>query len=133
MTASSRERTAGYADPIPTMTNRLGTALDLCAVAVLAIQAAWLFRHHLSGELTYFGNPDRLNNNLKILKHHVDSLAAGHLSAWSDTELLGYDTFSLPYTFPNPITFLTYWLGPKNIYVTAGFVSMVLLALSGIS
>ena len=105
---------------------------DLAAMVLLIALAAWFFRNHLSGVMTFFGNPDRLNNHLKVLKHHIDSLAIGHLSAWSDTELLGYDTFSLPYTFPNPLTYLTYWFGPDNIFVTAGFISAALLALAGI-
>lgn len=106
---------------------------DLIATALLAILAAWLFRRHIRGAVTYFGNPDRLNNHLKVLKHHVDSLASGHLDAWSDIELLGYDTFSLPYTFPNPLTWINYWLGPEDIYVTSGYVAAMLLALAGIS
>ena len=106
---------------------------DLLAIGLLAILAAWLFRKHLGGELTFLGNPDRLDNNLKILKHYVDTLASGGLSAWNGTELLGYDTFSLPYTFPNPLTFLTYWFGAGNIYITAGFISAGLLGLAGIS
>lgn len=105
---------------------------DLFAVGFLAILAAWLFRKHLGGELTFLGNPDRLNNNLKILRHYIESLASGGLSAWNGTELLGYDTFSLPYTFPNPLTFLTYWLGAENLYVVAGYVSAMLLACSGV-
>ena len=106
---------------------------DLGAAVLLAILAVWLFRKHIRGAVTYFGNPDRLNNHLKVLKHHVDSLASGHLDAWSDIELLGYDSFSLPYTFPNPLTWITYWLGSGDIYVTSGFVAALLLALAGIS
>lgn len=106
---------------------------DWAATASLFALAVWFFRNHLSGTMTFIGNPDRLNNHLKVLKHHVDSLASGHLSAWSDIELLGYDTFSLPYTFPNPLTYLTYWFGTDNIYVTAGFISATLLALAGVS
>ncbi len=112
--------------------NCAGLRESFIAPAMLVALAAGLFRHHLLGSLTFFGNADRLDNHLKVLKHHVDSLAAGHLDAWSDIELLGYDTFSLPYTFPNPLTYLTYWLGPENIYVTAGFVSAALLAIAGV-
>jgi hypothetical protein len=106
--------------------------LENWPLGLLIALSALLFRHHIAGTHTFLGNPDRLNNNLKILKHHVDSLAAGHLNAWSPYDLLGYDTFSLPYTFPNPLTWLTYWLGPGNFYVSVGFISAGLLASSGI-
>ena len=71
-------------------------ALELTAVCILTGLAAWLFRHHILGHGTYIGNPDRLNSHLKILKFHVDALARGHMDAWSDFEMLGYDTFTMP-------------------------------------
>jgi hypothetical protein len=104
-------------------------AVPACVLILLSIA---LFRRHILGTYTFLGNPDRLNNHLKILMHHVDGLASGHLSAWSEFDLLGYDTFALPYTFPNPLTWITYWFGPENIYITAGFVATGLLACSGI-
>jgi hypothetical protein len=90
-----------------------------------------LFRHHIFGDGLYIGNPDRLNSNLKILKFHVDALAQGHLDAWSPFEMLGYDTFALPYTFPSVFTYLAFVLGPSNLYVAAGYEAAALLAASG--
>ncbi len=92
-----------------------------------------LFRLHISGAYTYFGNPDRLNNNLKVLKGHVDSLSQGQISLWNKYELLGFDTLSLPYTFPSPITLITSFFGSENIYITSGFISVCLLSFSGIA
>ena len=107
---------------------------DGLAIAGIAGLAAWLFRDHLLRILTFLGNPDRVNNSLKVLKFHVDSLAAGTgLHAWNEHELLGYDTFALPYTFSNPISYLVAAFGPEHIYVTAGYVSALLLALSGVT
>src|SRR6266545_402780 len=73
---------------------------DLAAIP-LALLSVVLFRSQLFGDGLYIGNPDRLNSNLKILKFHLDSLANGHLDAWNQFEMLGYDTFALPYTFPS--------------------------------
>jgi hypothetical protein len=105
--------------------------IDLLAVCVLFALAVWLFRKHVSGQATYIGNPDRLSSNLKILKLHAEGIARGHLDAWSDSEMMGYDSFALPYTFPNVTTYLTNWLGVKRLYVTSGFISLTLLALAG--
>ena len=102
-------------------------------MGAVSLLAGWLFRRHLLGLSTFLGNPDRLNNNLKIFKHQVDGLVStGRIPAWSDYELLGYDTFSLPYTFPNPFTHLAGWFGAENIYVFAGCESALLFALAGI-
>jgi hypothetical protein len=103
------------------------------AVIALALIPGFLFRDHVLGIRTYFGNPDRLNNDLKILKHYVDSIEAGGLAAWNSLEMLGYNTFALPYTFPNPLAYLIHFFGVDNFYVTAGFVSIVLLACAGIA
>src|SRR5947207_2359490 len=114
---------------------RPGHALDRwdgLASALLVLLPAWLFRLHLFGVTLFLGNPDRLNNNLKVQKYFVDSLAAGSgVQAWNDHELLGYNTFGLPYTFPNPLTYVMALFGPENLYVTAGYLSALLLALAG--
>jgi hypothetical protein len=106
-------------------------AADFLALCVLAALAIALFRLHIFGFGTYLGNPDRLNSNLKILKYNVECLESGRLDAWNDYEMMGYDTFTMPYTFPNPLTGLTWALGLKNLYITSGFVSAVLLMLAG--
>ena len=106
---------------------------DSAAVTVLVAVALWLFRGHLAGRLTFLGNPDRLNANLKVLKFYADGLHERQLHAWNPAELLGYDAFAQPYTFPNPLAFLTAAFGAENVYVTAGFVSCLLLASAGIA
>ncbi len=107
---------------------------DLFAIAPLAALICALFRLHVFGETLYLGNPDRLNNNLKVTKFHVDQLvSSGSIQAWNDHELLGFDTFALPYTFPNPVTFFASWVGSDHLYVFAGYISPLLLFLSGVA
>src|SRR5262252_9125215 len=81
---------------------------DAAAIGVLALLGLLLFRSHVFGDGLYIGNPDRLNSNLKILKFYVDGLASGHLDAWSQFEMMGYDTFALPYTFPSIFLLIGY-------------------------
>jgi hypothetical protein len=104
----------------------------LCQFVLVALPIL-LFRSHVFRQVTYIGNPDRLNSHLKILRLHVDGLATGQMQAWSDYEMLGFDSFTMPYTFPNPLTYVTAWWGPHNLYVTAGYVSVLLMILSGIA
>lgn len=106
---------------------------DIAIVAMLGTLSILLFRSHVFGDGLYIGNPDRLNSNLKILKFQLDGLANGHLDAWSGYEMLGYDTFTLPYTFPNAFTLLAYLLGPLKLYIVAGYEVVALLAFAGIS
>jgi hypothetical protein len=106
---------------------------DVAAVAVLALLSLILFRSQIFGDGLYIGNPDRLNSNLKILKFHLDSLANGHLDAWDQYEMLGYDTFALPYTFPSIFTLLAYLVGRENLYVVTGYELPVLLTMAGIA
>src|SRR5919198_2578544 len=100
---------------------------DVAAVVILVLLSLILFRSQIFGDGLYIGNPDRLNSNLKILKFHLDSLANGHLDAWDQYEMLGYDTFALPYTFPSIFTLVSYLLGPENLYVVTGYELPVLL------
>lgn len=118
---------------MPDPAARSGIRRDLAAIGVLLGLAAWLFRDHLFGRLTFLGNPDRLNHSLKILKFYVDGLASGGLKAWNEAEMLGYDALAQPYTFPNPFTYLVALGGSENVYVSAGYVSFLLLALAGVA
>jgi hypothetical protein len=105
---------------------------DLAVVALLAGLSILLFRDSLANGL-YIGNPDRLNSNLKILKFYVDGLARGHFDAWSPFEMLGYDSFALPYTFPSLFTLIAYLGGASKLYVIAGYDVIALLGLAGIA
>ena len=105
---------------------------DLAVVAMLAGLSVLLFRDSLANGL-YIGNPDRLNSNLKILKFYVDGLAQGHLDAWSPYEMLGYDSFILPYTFPSLFTLIASLGGASRLYVIAGYEVIALLGFAGIA
>jgi len=100
---------------------------------ILIMLPLLIFRHQIIGNLTWIGNPDRLNSHLKVLKFYSEGLASGRLNAWNEYEMMGYDSFTLPYTFPNILTFINHWLGVDNLYITAGYISIFLLILAGIS
>src|ERR1700716_4197730 len=89
---------------------------DVAAAAMLVLLGLILFRSQVFGDGLYIGNPDRLNSNLKILKFQLDGLMGGHLDAWSQFEMLEYDTFALPYTFPSVFTLVAYLIGPDKLY-----------------
>jgi hypothetical protein len=119
--------------PAPPGSRLFSLWFDLLAVCLLIALTVCLFRMHIFCQSIYIGNPDRLCGHLKILKFHADGLARGHLDAWSDFEMMGYDSFAMPYTFPNALTYLTSWNGVDHLYMTAGFISAALLALAGIA
>ncbi len=58
---------------------------------------------------------------------------SGVIQAWNDHEMMGYDSFTLPYTFPNPLVYLMSWLSRDNLYVGMGFVVAVMIFLAGIA
>jgi hypothetical protein len=103
------------------------------AVLVLVLLAIWLFRGHFFGQSLWIGNPDRLNSDLKVLGHYLSGVSAGHISAWNEHEMMGYDSFVLPYTFPNPIVYLVALFGEENRFITMGYVMIALLASAGLA
>jgi hypothetical protein len=105
---------------------------DCIAIILLACIAIWLFRGHFFGDTLWIGNPDRLNSDLKILQHYISG-SSGIIPAWNDHEMMGYDSFALPYTNHNPLVYLISWLSRDNLYVGMGFVSIVMLFLSGLA
>ena len=106
---------------------------DGIAIVLLAILAIWLFRGHVFGDSLWIGNPDRLNSDLKILRHYLFGLESGRIGAWNEHEMMGYDSFVLPYTFPNPLTHLIGLFGERHLYVAAGYVAIAMLATAGIA
>lgn len=110
---------------------RLGAPSPMM-VAVIAVPCL-LFRAHLLGQGTWIGNPDRLNSNLKILAFLSQYASNGEIPAWNEHEMMGYDVYALPYTFPNPLIFLYGLNGPQGLITAAGYISIVLLILAGLS
>lgn len=100
---------------------------------VLVLLAVWLFRGHFFGDSLWMGNPDRLNSDLKILRHYLSGLSRKHIAAWNEHEMMGYDSFVLPYTFPNPLVFLVALFGEDSLYITMGYVAIALLATAGVA
>jgi hypothetical protein len=106
---------------------------DWMAALVLVLLAIWLFRGHFFGDSLWIGNPDRLNSDLKVLGHYLSGLSAGHIAAWNEHEMMGYDSFVLPYTFPNPLVFLVALFGEDNRCITMGYVAIAMLASAGLA
>lgn len=106
---------------------------DWSAVLILVLLAVWLFRRHFFDDNLWMGNPDRLNSDFKILKHYLSGLSGGHISAWDEHEMMGYDSFVLPYTFPNPLVYLAALFGSDSLYITMGYIEIAMLAIAGIA
>jgi len=102
------------------------------AIAFLIALPVLLFREQLFGNMIWIGSPDRLNSNLKILSFFAHGLASGNLSAWNEHEMMGYDSFALPYTFPSPFAWLAAGQG-AGLIDGAGMLVPFLLAAGGIS
>lgn len=106
-------------------------------IFLLFIFPILIFHQHVFREAIWIGNPDRLNNFLKLLKYYVENQIQGHTNAWNDYELMGYDSYGLPFIFPSILSFFTGYINKlidiSLLYVTAGYISIFLLSLCGIS
>ena len=112
---------------------RQSASPDWIAALVLVLLAIWLFRGHFIGDSLWIGNPDRLNSDLKILKHYMSSRTGGQIAAWNEHEMMGYDSFVLPYTFPNPLAYFIGLFGERHLYVAMGYAAIAMLAATGIA
>jgi hypothetical protein len=112
---------------MPTRQDRSG----LIAYAAMVAIPLLLFRVPVLGNGTWIGNPDRLNNHLKLLLFYVRGIASGHLAAWNEHEMLGFDGFSLPGAFPSPATWLSAAFEGPGLLHAEGWVALVLLVLAG--
>jgi hypothetical protein len=101
------------------------------ASAVMVAIPLLLFRVQVLGDGTWIGNPDRLNNQLKLLLFYVRGIAGGHLAAWNEHEMLGYDSFVMPGIFPGPTTWLSAALEGSRFLHSEGWVNVALLVLAG--
>jgi len=101
------------------------------ASAVMVAIPLLLFRVQVLGDGTWIGNPDRLNNQLKLLLFYVRGIAGGQLAAWNEHEMLGYDSFVMPGIFPGPTTWLSAALEGPTFLHSEGWVNVVLLVLAG--
>jgi hypothetical protein len=101
------------------------------ASAVMVAIPLLLFRVQVLGDGTWIGNPDRLNNQLKLLLFYVRGIANGQLAAWNEHEMLGYDSFVMPGIFPGPTTWLSAALEGPTFLHSEGWVNVVLPVLTG--
>lgn len=106
---------------------------DAIAILLLAILAVWLFRGHVFGDNLWIGNPDRLNGDLKYLRHYLFGLTRGGIEAWNEHEMMGYDSLAMAGFSPDPLVNLVGLFGEENMYVAMGYVAVGLLASSGIA
>ena len=112
---------------------RWPSAQDWIAVAVLAGLALWLFRGHVFGDTLWIGNPDRLNGDLKYLGHYLSGLGSGNIAAWNENEMMGYDSFAMAGTSPNPLVYLVSLFGQANLYISMGYIVVGLMVASGVA
>lgn len=101
-------------------------------IVVLIALSFLLFRAEFSGH-TWIGNPDRLNSDLKVMQHYLSGSETGTIDAWDQNEMMGYDSFALPYTFPNPLSQLMHFFGKAALFSLMGYVVIVLLAIAGLA
>jgi hypothetical protein len=101
------------------------------AYAAMVAIPLLLFRVPVLGNGTWIGNPDRLNNHLKLLLFYVRGIAGGRLAAWNEHEMLGFDGFSLPGAFPSPATWLSAAFEGPDFLHAEGWVVLTLLVLTG--
>jgi hypothetical protein len=90
-----------------------------------------LFRVPVLGNGTWIGNPDRLNSQLKLLLFYVRGIASGHLAAWNEHEMLGFDSFIMPGIFPGPTTWLSAAFEGPTFLHAEGWMNVVVLVLAG--
>ena len=107
--------------------------IDYCAWLVMTLFACWLFRHHLLGDHVWIGNPDRLNGDLKYLKHYLFSLDGLKIAAWDEFEMMGWDSFSMVGLYPNPLIYILAAFGKNNMYITMGYIAIAMMTVSGIA
>jgi hypothetical protein len=101
------------------------------AYAVMIAIPLLLFRVPVLGQGTWIGNPDRLNNQFKVLLFYVRGIASGTLAAWNEHEMLGFDSFVLPGIFPGPTTWLSVALEGPSFLHSEGWLNVALLVLAG--
>jgi hypothetical protein len=103
------------------------------AYAVMLAIPLLLLRVPVLGNGTWIGNPDRLNNQLKLLLFYVRGIASENLAAWNEHEMLGFDSFVMPGIFPGPTTWLSAaFEGPAFLHAE-GWLTVVMLVLTGVA
>lgn len=114
--------------------SRVRAHLAACvAVLALAFLSLLLFRHlWLDGDV-WIGNPDRLNSGLKITLHYIRGINAGALQVWDEHEMAGYDSFAMPYTFPNPLTWFAAGFPSDQFLVVESWIAVALQFLAGLA
>ena len=108
-----------------------GMATRLACAAVVVAIPLLLFRQVVAGDGAWIGNPDRLNSSLKVMLHTMRGIWAGRLDAWDESEMLGFDSFVLPYTFPNPLNWLSAAFGAGDFFLVQAWLSILLLMVAG--
>jgi hypothetical protein len=103
------------------------------SITTIVAMPLLLFRNTVAGTGIWLGNSDRLTNSLKVALSYVESIANGHLNAWNEHEMLGFDSFVLPYTFPNPLTWLDVLFGASGLLHVEAWIAIALLIFAGIA
>jgi uncharacterized protein YhhL (DUF1145 family) len=108
---------------------------DGAALAGLVLLAVLLFRFHVLGIGTFVGDSDRLNSYLNLRTFEVRTLQEGASVAWNEYLFMGFGTYGLHYLLPrfDPTLYLEALFPISSLFRVAGYVSLVLLALAGVS
>ncbi|MDQ6670580.1 MAG: GtrA family protein [Chloroflexota bacterium] len=111
----------GFLDRLP---RHLLACLFLIAAAAFIFQQSVFFGYRL------IGNSDRLNHYLSFILYHTHNLEHGQFAAWSEYMYDGFDTVSLPMSFPTPLFALPALLHTDDVVAVFGYVAVVLLAIT---
>jgi putative flippase GtrA len=99
-------------------------------ILFLVAAAAFTFQQSLFFGYRLIGNSDRLNHYISFILYHTHYLERGQFAAWSDYVFDGFDTTSLPMSFPTPLYALPTLLHTDDVVTVFGVIAFLLLAIT---
>src|SRR5262249_23564267 len=122
-------------EPVPVAVGRQGWQRQLLIshhlpILFLVAVAAFIFQQSLFFGYRLIGNSDRLNHYISFILYHTYYLQRGQFSAWSDYAFDGFDTTSLPMSFPTPLYALPTLLHTDDVVAVFGVIAFLLLAIT---
>ncbi|MBV9545788.1 MAG: GtrA family protein, partial [Chloroflexi bacterium] len=99
-------------------------------ILFLVLGAAFAFQQTLFFGYRLIGNSDRLNHYISFILYHTHFLEHGQFSAWSEFVFDGFDTTSLPMSFPTPLYALPSLLHTEDVVGVFGVIAFLLLAIT---
>ncbi len=99
-------------------------------ILFLVAAAAFTFQQSLFFGYRLIGNSDRLNHYISFILYHTHYLERGQFAAWSEYVFDGFDTTSLPMSFPTPLYALPTLLHTDDVVTVFGVIAFLLLAIT---